>query len=49
MKAFMAGGSKSGLPSYISKMDCSHWELLEVSERMWFVNFDASISGECQT
>jgi len=31
------------------KMYCSHWEPPGVSERMWSVNLDASISGEYQT
>jgi hypothetical protein len=33
----------------ISKMDFSHWMPRGVSERMWSVNLDASISGEYQT
>jgi len=33
----------------ISKMYFSHWKLPGVSERMWSVNLDASISGEYQT
>jgi len=35
--------------SYISKMYFSHWKTPGVSERMWSVNLDASISGEYQT
>jgi hypothetical protein len=38
------GGSTS-----ISKMYFSHWEPSGVSERMWSVNYDASMSGEYQT
>jgi hypothetical protein len=34
---------------YISKMYFSHWKPPGVSERMWSVNLDASISGEYQT
>jgi hypothetical protein len=34
---------------YISKMYFSHWELPGVSEKMWSVNMDASISGKYQT
>jgi hypothetical protein len=34
---------------YSSKMYFSHWKPLEVSERMWSVNLDASMSGEYQT
>ena len=33
----------------ISKMYFSHWKIPGVSERMWSVNLDASISGEYQT
>jgi hypothetical protein len=33
----------------ISKMYCSLWEPPEVSERMWSVYLNASISGEYQT
>ena len=33
----------------ISKMYFSHWMTPGVSERMWSVNWDASISGEYQT
>jgi len=33
----------------ISKMYFSHWKPPEVSERMWSVNLDASISREYQT
>jgi hypothetical protein len=33
----------------ISKMYFSHWKPPGVSERMWSVNLDASISGEYQT
>jgi hypothetical protein len=33
----------------ISKMYFSHWKAPGVSERMWSVNLDASISGEYQT
>ena len=33
----------------ISKMYFSHWKSPGVSERMWSVNLDASISGEYQT
>jgi hypothetical protein len=33
----------------ISKMYFSRWELPGVSERMWSVNLEASISGEYQT
>jgi len=33
----------------ISKMYFSHWKTPGVSERMWSVNLDASISGEYQT
>ena len=32
-----------------SKMYFSHWKPPGVSERMWSVNLDASISGEYQT
>jgi len=39
--------SKRG--KYINKIYCSLWEPPEVSERMWSVNLDASISGEYQT
>ena len=35
--------------AFISKMQFSHWEPPGVSERMWSVNLDALISGECQT
>ena len=35
--------------SYISKMHFSYWEPLGVSEKIWSVNLDASISGEYQT
>jgi len=34
---------------YISKMYFSHWKPPGVSERMWSVNLEASISGEYQT
>jgi len=34
---------------YISKMYFSHWKPPGVSERMWSVHLDASISGEYQT
>jgi len=34
---------------YISKMYFSHWEPSGVSERMWSVNLNASMSGEYQT
>jgi len=34
---------------FISKMYFSHWKPPGVSERMWSVNLDASISGEYQT
>jgi hypothetical protein len=33
----------------ISKMYLSHWKPPGVSERMWSVNLDVSISGEYQT
>ena len=33
----------------ISKMYFSHWKAPGVSERMWSINLDASISGEYQT
>jgi len=33
----------------ISEMYFSQWKPPEVSERMWSVNLDASISGEYQT
>jgi len=33
----------------ISKMYFSYWKPPEVSERMWSVNLDGSISGEYQT
>jgi hypothetical protein len=33
----------------ISKMYFGHWKPPGVSERMWSVNLDASISGEYQT
>jgi hypothetical protein len=33
----------------ISKMYFSHWKAPGVSERIWSVNLDASISGEYQT
>jgi len=35
--------------SIISKINFSHWKPPGVSERMWSVNLDGSISGECQT
>ena len=38
-----------GKESHISKMYFSHWKPPGVSERMWSVNLDASISGEYQT
>jgi len=38
-----------GLVAYISKMNFSLWKPPGVSERMWSVNLDASISGEYQT
>jgi len=51
-----AGGSRCGAyhDTGITEMDnskmyFSHWEPPGVSERMWSVNLDASISGECQT
>jgi len=34
---------------YITKMYFSHWKPPGVSERMWSVNLDTSISGEYQT
>jgi len=34
---------------FISKINFSHWEPPGVSERMWCVNIEASISGEYQT
>jgi hypothetical protein len=34
---------------YISKMNFSFWKTPGVSERMWSVNLEASISGEYQT
>jgi len=34
---------------YISKMYFSLWKTPGVSERMWSVNLEASISGEYQT
>jgi len=33
----------------IGKMYCSYWESPGVSERVWSVNLDASISGKYQT
>jgi len=33
----------------LSRMYLSHWKPLGVSERMWSVDLDASISGESQT
>ena len=40
----------AGLPGpCISKMYSCHWKPSRVSERMWSVNLDASISGEYQT
>jgi len=38
-----------GKESHMSKMYFSHWKPPGVSERMWSVNLNASISGECQT
>jgi hypothetical protein len=38
-----------GKESHISKMYFSHWKPPGVSERMWSVNLNASISGEYQT
>ena len=35
--------------AYISKMYFSHWMPPGMSERMWSVNLDVSISGEYQT
>jgi hypothetical protein len=35
--------------AYIRKMYFSHWKTPGVSERIWCVNLDASISGEYQT
>jgi len=37
------------LVPFISKMYFSLWKTLGVSERMWSVNLEASISGEYQT
>jgi hypothetical protein len=37
------------LAIHISKMYFSHWKPPGVSERMWNVNLEASISGEYQT
>ena len=37
----------SGIP--ISKIYFSHWKPPRVSERMWSVNLDGSISGEYKT
>jgi hypothetical protein len=34
---------------YISKMYFSYWEPPGVTERMWSVHLDASVSGEYQT
>jgi hypothetical protein len=34
---------------FISKMYFSHWKPPGVSERMWSVNLDESISGEYET
>ena len=34
---------------FISRMYFSHWKPPGVSERMWSVNLDGSISGEYQT
>jgi len=34
---------------YVSKMYIRHWKPPVVSERIWSVNFDASISGKYQT
>jgi len=37
------------LEVHISEMYFSHWKPPGVSERMWSVNLDASISGDYQT
>jgi hypothetical protein len=36
-------------PGSVSKMYFSRWEPPGVSERMWSVNLEASVSGEYQT
>jgi len=45
----MGGALSLDGEGYISKMYFSHWKPPGVSERMWSVNLDASISGEYQT
>jgi hypothetical protein len=47
--AVIAWGKITLLRWLISKMYFSHWKPPGVSERMWSVNLDASISGEYQT
>jgi hypothetical protein len=42
-------GEMITLLPFISKMYFRHWKPPGVSERMWSVNLDASISGEYQT
>jgi len=51
MTASGVASCKSGKDDYtdISKMYFSHWKSPGVSERMWSVNLDESISGEYQT
>jgi hypothetical protein len=42
-------GMREFINHYINKMYFSHWMPPGVSERIWSVNIDASISGEYQT
>jgi hypothetical protein len=42
-------GGVGGKMGYISKMYFSHWKPPGLSERMWSVNLDASISEDYQT
>jgi hypothetical protein len=45
----IGAGEPNGGHKLISKMNFTIWNSPEVSERMWSVNFDESMSGEYQT
>ena len=53
LRDFMVGQERNDMSydlwCHISKMYFSHWKTPGVSERMWSVILDASISGEYQT
>ena len=45
----LGGCDRASLEIHISTMYFRHWKPQGVSERMWSVNIDASISAEYQT